>query len=252
MNDNNGLILSDLTPLPAKAMQQQVNAIQEVMKQVMENGVHFGTVPGCGPKPALLKPGAEKICLMFGLSASFTFTLTDIGGGHREYSVICTLSWPSGRVAGQGLGSCSTMEKKYRYRKIYEGKDAKVIENPDIADTYNTVLKMAKKRAHVDATLTTTAASDIFTQDIEDVDTGAAPPTKSPPKPQPAPEQSHPNHEDESQVPGDMVAYRIPYDRKDEFKGALKDHGHRWDTSNKIWTGGSPVGGDIEQFRVAI
>jgi hypothetical protein len=41
-------------------------------------------------------------------------------------------------------------------------------ENPDIADVYNTVLKIAKKRALVDATLTATAASDIFTQDLEE------------------------------------------------------------------------------------
>jgi len=41
-------------------------------------------------------------------------------------------------------------------------------EHDNPADYYNTCLKMAKKRALVDATLTTTAASDIFTQDIED------------------------------------------------------------------------------------
>jgi hypothetical protein len=44
------------------------------------------------------------------------------------------------------------------------------IENPDIADCYNTVLKISKKRAYVDATITATAASDIFTQDLEDLD----------------------------------------------------------------------------------
>jgi len=33
----------------------------------------------------------------------------------------------------------------------------------------NTILKMAKKRAQVDAVITATAASDIFTQDIEDL-----------------------------------------------------------------------------------
>jgi hypothetical protein len=43
-------------------------------------------------------------------------------------------------------------------------------ENQDPADQYNTVLKMAKKRALVDAVLTATAASDIFAQDIEDLD----------------------------------------------------------------------------------
>ena len=46
--------------------------------------------------------------------------------------------------------------------------DAKV-EHDNPADYYNTVLKMAKKRAFVDAILTTTGASDIFTQDIEDM-----------------------------------------------------------------------------------
>jgi len=43
------------------------------------------------------------------------------------------------------------------------------VEHDNPADYYNTILKMAKKRAHVDAILTATAASDIFTQDIEDL-----------------------------------------------------------------------------------
>jgi hypothetical protein len=42
------------------------------------------------------------------------------------------------------------------------------VENIDIADTYNTVIKMSKKRAYVDATITACAASDIFSQDAED------------------------------------------------------------------------------------
>jgi hypothetical protein len=41
--------------------------------------------------------------------------------------------------------------------------------NEDIADTYNTVLKMANKRSLVAAVLNATAASDIFTQDLEDL-----------------------------------------------------------------------------------
>jgi len=45
-----------------------------------------------------------------------------------------------------------------------EGK----IENEDLADTYNTVKKMCKKRTLVDAVLSVTAVSNIFTQDIED------------------------------------------------------------------------------------
>ena len=47
-------------------------------------------------------------------------------------------------------------------------QDSGRVENEDIADVYNTVLKMAKKRAHIDAMLTATAASDIFTQDLDE------------------------------------------------------------------------------------
>lgn len=43
------------------------------------------------------------------------------------------------------------------------------IPNPDIADTVNTILKMAEKRAKVDAVLNTTGASQFFTQDVEDL-----------------------------------------------------------------------------------
>ena len=43
------------------------------------------------------------------------------------------------------------------------------MDNPDLADVWNTVLKMAKKRAYVDGMLSATGASDIFTQDIEEM-----------------------------------------------------------------------------------
>jgi hypothetical protein len=43
------------------------------------------------------------------------------------------------------------------------------VEHTDPADYYNTVLKIAKKRSQVDATLSATAASDIFTQDLDDM-----------------------------------------------------------------------------------
>jgi len=62
-----------------------------------------------------------------------------------------------------------------------EGQVQGKVENPDPADQYNTVVKMGKKRAYVDAILTVTAASDIFTQDIEDLPEFAAPPA-APPK----------------------------------------------------------------------
>lgn len=199
--------------MTADVLKKRIELINHVMKEIMRDGEHYGKIPGCGDKPTLLKPGAEKLSTAFRLAPSYEIRRTDLQNGHREYELVCTLTHMiSGQVVGQGVGLCSTMESKYRYRldepedtgkivskeywdtrkadpnkaqeliggkgfvtKKIDGqwkicrKSDKRVENSDIADTYNTVLKMAKKRAHVDAVLTATAASDIFTQDVEDM-----------------------------------------------------------------------------------
>ena len=184
---------------------QQVQKIQELMGAVMKKDEHYGVIPGTN-RPSLLKPGAEKLCFVFRLAPEFEVAIDNFPNGHREYRITCRLrSMTSGVIVGEGVGSCSTMESKYRYRNNsdYEVLDEPIpddskerkseyrkqgfgmkkvdgswcwvkyssterVENPDIADVYNTVLKMAKKRAHIDATITACAASDIFTQDVED------------------------------------------------------------------------------------
>jgi hypothetical protein len=138
----------------------------------------------------LLKPGADVLAMTFRLVPQFAVTRTDLGDGHREYDVTCSMYSADGAMLGQGVGSASTMEKKYRYRKEYCENGAKKdsynkryndVENTDIADVYNTVLKIAKKRAHIDATLTVTGAADLFTQDLIDED--AEPPKQAPAMP---------------------------------------------------------------------
>lgn len=216
---------TDQVAMTLAGVKRQVNLIQQVMRSEMTKGEHYGTIPGCGDKPALLKAGAEKLNLTFRMAPKFEITITPMGDGHREYTIRTSLYHiDTGKFLGEGLGSCSTMESKYRYRDdkrkctkcestaIIKGKeeygggwicfakkggcgakfadndpaivDQKVgkIENPDIADVYNTVLKMGKKRSHVDATLSATAASDIFTQDIEEMAEPevAAPTVKTP------------------------------------------------------------------------
>lgn len=222
------------SPMTIQQLTGQVHLIQDVMRAVMKDGEHYGVIPGCGTKPALLKAGAEKLGMTFHLAPQFEVKQTDHPGNHREYQVICTLN---GRH--QGVGSCSSMEGKYRFRTgpkksteqpvpkeywdLRASNPAKAqaflggkgfttskedgvwmicemgekVEHDNPADYYNTVLKMAKKRAHVDAILTATAASDIFTQDIEEMaeNTSVANATASPttaqttPKPPPAPER---------------------------------------------------------------
>ena len=196
----------------------QVALIQRIMSAAMKEGEHYGRIPGCGDKPTLLKPGAEKLCLLFRLAPAYDVDERQFDRGHREYRVTATLTSITTQVTiGQGVGSCSTMENKYRFRagaaeitdravphvywEIRQEDPAKAqlliggkgftvkkvngqgwivaqggekIETDNPADSYNTVLKMAKKRALVDAVLTTTAASDIFTQDLEEVSASLA------------------------------------------------------------------------------
>lgn len=59
------------------------------------------------------------------------------------------------------------------HAKVLDGQDVGRADNPDLPDTWNTVLKMADKRALVAAVLNGTAASDVFTQDVEDSATAA-------------------------------------------------------------------------------
>lgn len=210
-------VRDELPPLSPADVRTQVNLIQTVMKQVMKDGQHYGTIPGCGDKKALFKSGAEKLAMTFRLRPVINnerdIVITDLGDGHREVNVYCHIMSLSGVELATGIGSCSTKESKYRYRggekksigkavpKEYwnlrkEGNMKEALdmiggdgfgvmkvdgnweicehgakmENPDIADTYNTVLKMAKKRAQIDGILSATAASDIFTQDIEELE----------------------------------------------------------------------------------
>lgn len=66
------------------------------------------------------------------------------------------------------------------------------VENLDIVDTKNTVLKMAKKRAKIDAVIGVTRSSGLFTQDLEDLSSTSEPATVKPVGPRPASSQRAP------------------------------------------------------------
>ena len=175
-----------------------------VQHELIEN-LDYGIIPGT-PRPTLLKPGAEKIAKLLGLSDSYDIVaqVEDWDKPLFYYQVKCRLeSISSGILISQGLGSCNSMEARYRYRwvaknKLPEGiqidtlpkKYQKTgtggfyvyrIDNDDIYTLVNTILKMAKKRALVDATLSAGRLSNIFTQDIEDMGlVGKEAPPKAP------------------------------------------------------------------------
>ncbi|WP_333627841.1 hypothetical protein [Stenotrophomonas cyclobalanopsidis] len=171
--------------LTAADVRAQVNLMQDVMAEVMRDGTHYGTIPGTKSK-SLYKAGAEKLMATFRLAAKPE--VTDLSeGGEIAYRVTVNLLSANGSFIGAGIGECSSAEEKYSWRGAVHAKEwqataenrrrvkflrdgreiQQVRTNP--ADVANTILKMAKKRAQVDAVITATAASDIFTQDIEDL-----------------------------------------------------------------------------------
>jgi hypothetical protein len=191
-HDESSVALTTTEPRTANDIRGQVNRIQEVMKSVMKLGVHYGCIPGCGDKPALLKPGAEKLMMTFRMAVDpqVTDLSTDTVSRYRVLARVTYI--PTGAFLGIGIGECSSNEEKYAWKKASveqewheadpanrrekwmrgkQGSSYKVKQvrtNP--SDVANTVLKMAKKRALIDGVLTVTAASDIFNQDIEDLD----------------------------------------------------------------------------------
>jgi hypothetical protein len=62
-----GFSVSAMPPFGVTEIRQRIQAVQEVMRGVMKEGTHFGTIPGT-PKPSLWKAGAEVLCLTFRLA----------------------------------------------------------------------------------------------------------------------------------------------------------------------------------------
>lgn len=177
-----------------KSQLQAIAKFQQVAKANMIEGHDFGVIPGTD-KPTLLKPGAEKIAKLLGLADYYEITnkTEDWNKPFFHYEVKCRLVHiASGVTISEGLGSCNSWESKYKYRwvnerDLSEGTDKKNLvsavrhsktgghwtvyrfENEDIFSQVNTLLKMAKKRALVDASLSAGRLSDVFTQDIEDI-----------------------------------------------------------------------------------
>lgn len=192
---NEVALVDEKKQLTASDVRSHVNLIQEVMRSVMKENTHYGIIPG-SKKPTLYKAGSEVLLTTFRIAVDpeVTDLSTDDEICYR-IKVIGTHQ-PTGTVIGSGIGECSSNEEKYKWREalcdeeydampenqvrvkfkrkwnnqsstsnIYQIKQIRT----EPADLANTILKMAKKRAQVDLTLTATAASDIFTQDIEDL-----------------------------------------------------------------------------------
>lgn len=201
-----------VTPsVKAEELVERLDVIKQAMTTAMTAGVDYGVIPGTGSKPTLLKPGAEKLGVLFQLDVQLENTKTWDGDHLTVESRATVYHAPTGARLGFGEGMCSTRERKYGKRRqdrscpacgaatIIKGKaeygggwlcfkkkggcgakyrdgdqaiEAQAvgeIDNPDLPDVWNTCVKMAEKRARVDAVLAVTGASALFTQDVEDM-----------------------------------------------------------------------------------
>lgn len=185
-----GAAAIDRGVLPTTEVVARVHRIQDVMRAVMKEGVHFGTIPGT-PKPTLYKPGAELLLMTFRIAAS-PCQIEDLSNPDEvRYRVMVRgTNQVSGEIVGEMVGECSSSEEKYKWRKPvcdeeweetdqahrrekwakgqnggYKIKQVRT-SPPDVA---NTILKMATKRALIALTLVSLGASDIFAQDLEDL-----------------------------------------------------------------------------------
>lgn len=137
---------------------ERIQQFQKVIQsQLIEGHDHGAAFPG-STKTSLLKPGAEKILMLLGLTSEYEIieNVQDYENGFFAYTIRCILT-KGGQTITHGLGHCNSKEKKYESDK------------QDKFMLGNNCLKMAKKRAQVDAALTVGSLSNIFTQDLEDM-----------------------------------------------------------------------------------
>lgn len=153
---------TNLSIIENASLQQVQNTLakiaqfQQIVHSQLKQNQDYGIIPGT-PKPTLLKPGAEKILMLMGLRSEFEIvdSTRDFEKGFFQYQVRCKL-YRGDVLITEGLGAANTKERKY------------LKQDPYTID--NTVLKIAKKRALIDATLLVASLSEVFTQDIEDID----------------------------------------------------------------------------------
>ena len=200
-NQNPLTLIQDINVKAVAETVQKVRTLQSTLKNILTENHDYGKIPGCGDKATLLKPGAEKILMAMGITSTYELiehTENFEGLGFFAYTVKCILN-KNGIKITEGLGHANSREKKWAYEFVYEkdlpdGTDKELLKKKKIetnkgtfykyeveADANskaNTILKMAKKRAQIDAVLSVASLSEIFTQDFDDLPQEEEPTTK--------------------------------------------------------------------------
>ena len=152
-------------PKPARKRKKEETPIAEpieiIVAKHLKAGRDYDRLPNTA-KPTLFKSGAEILCGVFGYrtTTSVINRVIDFEKSLVMYEVQVRVYGADDKIVAEGIGSCNSKERKYL--------------RGDFCTQLNTILKMAKKRAYVDAILTACHASKVFTQDVEDIAAGVA------------------------------------------------------------------------------
>lgn len=183
-----------------REVNQRLKEFQALIKAVLVPMVDYGTIPGCGDKPALFKSGAEKFAEVYGY-APFFEVMQAIEKWDEPplffYRIKCILRRKGDGVqVAECIGSANSRETKWGARWVYDREvpahldpsklkrrefkpkkprhpDEMIVQyqvpNEAIFDQTNTIAKMAQKRAFVGAVLLATRASGVFAADVDDL-----------------------------------------------------------------------------------
>jgi hypothetical protein len=135
----------------------------------LKEGVDYHVIKG---RKSLSKSGAESLCSIFSLVASFSKdieTMDSFKGVDGLCAYKCVLRSRSGEFAGEGRG-------------------ASLLKNNN--GDPNKAIKMCQKSAFVDAVIRSTGLSHIFTQDLPDLPPEMVSPTPKSPTPKPTNESA--------------------------------------------------------------
>ena len=176
-----------MTPEAAAELDGQLRACT---RAVLKPGTDYGTLPGTNDKNVLFKPGAEKLLQWFGLSYSCErLEIERDDDGRKEgvtYRASVVRRLPDGRL--MPIATCdgyagydedkfyqsteaaqAKAEAKERHFAKIDGRPANPTKWKNLTGEYrapwNTVIKMAQKRAIVGAVINATAAGGLFTTD---------------------------------------------------------------------------------------
>lgn len=202
--------LADSLPLAERIrlLVAQRQAMMDIIRQVMQEGVHYGYIYRVNPRtkqkvklterPTLHDPGALVLQLLWGLRGVPVFEREEEELEADPPRMLYVVRYElyhirTGILAGCGYGAANSLEERWRYRWVPESqlpdpaqKDSLPkriartedgehywqyrIPNQELAGLQNTIRKMAVIRARRDAVLTVTASKDLFTQDLDELE----------------------------------------------------------------------------------